>query len=153
MLYRAPVLDLKSGRVSRRLSYTVVVMQFYPRFLKKEMVDEYLHSLAPPLELFAEFKALDRELKDHDRAFREVRYEERFAVGNEGADDLRRISELAKDRDVILFCQCGTLERCHADLLLLLARHWFHARAAHPRVSYPQFVKRIEAGELAGPVS
>ena len=151
MLYRAPVADLKSGRIARRYSYTVVVMQHYPRFLPKEMVDEYLHCLAPERGLFSEFKALDRETKDHDAAFAAVRYEERFAVGPEGAEALGRLSQLSRERDVFLLCQCKTLERCHADLLLVLARRWFKAPTSYVRVSYPTFEARVAEGDLKAP--
>lgn len=153
MLYRASVSDIKTGRVSKRYGYLAVVMQYYPRFVKKELIDEYLHDLAPDRELFTEFKEKDRALKDHDRAFREVRYEERFTVGASGADQLKRLSGLAKERDVYLLCQCGPLEHCHADLLLLLARHWFGARTQTVRVKYPAFEKRIAAGELPCPAT
>src|SRR4051812_19980768 len=151
MLYRAPVQDLKSGRIARRYSYTVVVMQHYPRFLPKPLVDEYLHELAPERALFAEFKKLDRETKDHDAAFAAVRYEERFRVGHDGAESLQRLSDVARERDVFLVCQCTTLQRCHGDLLLLLARRWFKAPTTYVRVSYPIFEKRVEVGDLVAP--
>ena len=54
-------------------------MQYYPRFVKKELVDEYLRTFAPDKELFTEFKAQDRKLKNHDLAFAAVSYEERFS--------------------------------------------------------------------------
>jgi uncharacterized protein YeaO (DUF488 family) len=148
MLYRAPVKALTSGTLSRRYSYTVVVMQYYPRYLKKEMVDEYLHDLAPPRELFTEFKKRDRETKNHDLAFQEVRYEERFVISDEGRAQLERLSQLSQERDVFLLCQCLANERCHADLLLLMARHWFKAKTQILRVSYPIFEKRLLEGEI-----
>ena len=55
-------MDVQGGRVSRDQAYLAVVMRFYPRFLKKEKVDEYIPALAPPKELFTEFKAKDRKL-------------------------------------------------------------------------------------------
>jgi uncharacterized protein YeaO (DUF488 family) len=121
-------------------------MQYYPRFIKKELVDEYLHSLAPDRELFTDFKALDRKWKDHNRAFREVRYEDRFDLTLKGRQDLERLSWLAKDRDVVLFCQCASLEYCHADLLLLIARHEYGATIRSPRMTYPLFEKRLSLG-------
>lgn len=145
MLYRASVYDVKDGRISRRYGYLVIVMQFYPRFIRKEMIDEYVHDLAPARELLTEFKALDRKLKDHDRAFGEVQYEERFGVSDVGLGHLERLSEQAKTRDVFLICQCGPRERCHADLLLLTARRRFSAGIQAPRVKYPVFEKRIGA--------
>jgi uncharacterized protein YeaO (DUF488 family) len=145
VLYRVSVLEVKSGRISRRAGHLVIAMQYYPRFIRKEQVDEYLHSLAPARALFTEFKSRDRDLKDHNRAFEDVRYEERFRLGAEGAAELARLSELSKTRDVYLLCQCGSLERCHADLCLLMARHWFEAPTAHMRLAYPIFEKVLES--------
>lgn len=144
MLYRAPIQDLKDGRVSRRHTYTVVVMQYYPRFVPKNLVDEYLRSLAPEKELFREFKDHERAIHDHDRAFREVAYEERFQLTSEGKEDLERLAMLAKERTVVLFCQCSALHCCHADLLLLWARHRFSTHVQIPRVEYPAFRKRLD---------
>src|SRR5688572_2952026 len=125
MLYRASVQDIKDKRVTRRSGYLAVVMQYYPRFLKKEMIDEYVHTLAPDRVLFTEFKERDRALKDHDAAFAGVDYENRFTLTDEGLANLERLSELSCERDVILVCQCLPVEKCHADLLLLLAKKHF----------------------------
>jgi uncharacterized protein YeaO (DUF488 family) len=148
MLYRASVNDVKSGRISRRYGYLVVVMQFYPRFLGKELIDEYLHDLAPDRELFGEFKALDRASGDHEGAFAKVRYEERFTISGAGLHDLERLSALSAEREVYLLCQCASLEHCHADLLLLTARRKFGAKIPLMRVKYPRFEERLEAGEI-----
>lgn len=148
MLYRAPVIQLKNGTISRRHAYIVVVMLHYPRFLTKALVDEYLRSLAPDKTLFSEFKNLERSAKDHELAFDSVRYEERFIVDPTGAEHLARLCELSRQRDVILICQCQPLERCHADLILLLAKHWFQASTQRIRPRYPKFCERIQKGEL-----
>ena len=147
MLYRASVLDVKSNRLSRRTGHLAVVMQFYPRFLKKDAIDEYLHALAPARELFTEFKAKDREMKDHDAAFEQVNYEKRFEISAVGMAELERLSKLA-GKDVFLLCQCQSLERCHADLLLLLARHHYSASITRMRLSYPTFEKRLASASV-----
>ena len=144
MLYRFAVNELKAGALQRRYGYSVVVMQYYPRFVKKELVDEYLRTLAPDKELFTEFKALDRKFGDHDLAFEKVRYEERFSLSAAGVDDLKRLSALSLTQDVYLFCQCRATERCHADLLLLAARLWFRAPIQWIRVKYPRYEARLE---------
>jgi uncharacterized protein YeaO (DUF488 family) len=148
MLYRAPLKEVREGRLSRRRSYLAVVMQHYPRGLAKESIDEFVHALAPPRELFTEFKALDRESKDHDGAFEAVRYQERFFVDTEGLGALQRLGELARERDVFLVCQCLAPERCHADLLLLMAKHKYAAPTATVRIPYPTFLARLERGEV-----
>jgi len=139
MLYRASVLDVKQGRVNSRYGYLVVVMQYYPRFVKKDLIHEYLRVLAPEKELFTEFKALARETGDHNRAFEEIGYQKRFEISQAGQEELARLSEMAATRDVYLICQCASLERCHADLLLLFARKHFGANAQSPRLAYPDF--------------
>lgn len=128
-------------------------MQFYPRFLKREMVDEYLHSLAPPRDLFTEFKAKDRELKDHDKAFLAVAYESRFGINEKGILELARLSEISSGKDVFLLCQCLATEKCHGDLLLLLAKGWFAPPIQRIRPRYPEFERRIAEGGFPLPSS
>jgi uncharacterized protein YeaO (DUF488 family) len=139
MLYRAAVRDVKEGRISRRYSHIVVVMQYYPRFLGKDKVDEYVKALAPDKALFTEFKAKDRETKDHNGAFAAVNYEARFHLNGKGREELARLSELSKTKDVFLICQCGPSDCCHADLLLILARRWHGASTPPLRQRYPIF--------------
>jgi len=143
MLYRASVTDVKSGRISRNYGHIAVVMQYYPRFLSKNLISEYLRELAPERGLFTEFKTLDRELNDHNRAFEEVRYEERFALGEAGKVDLERLTGLSRQGDVYLVCQCTPLQRCHADLLMMMARRWYGASTQFARLQYPRFAERI----------
>lgn len=144
MLYRFPVKEIKSGSIKRGRNHLVIVMQHYPRFISKTLIDEYLHSLAPERDLFAEFKVKDRELKNHDLAFDEVQYEKRFSLTSPGKEDLERLCETAQSKEVLLFCQCHLNEKCHADLLLLLAQHWFEARISPLRMTYPVFLKRLQ---------
>lgn len=144
MLYRASIKDVKDGRVTRRYGYLVAVMQFYPRYLPKKNLDEFLHALAPARDLFTEFKAKDRELSDHNLAFETVKYENRFELTGEGMANLERLSSMSGERNVFLLCQCQALERCHADLLLLLARHHFHASIQKPRLNYAVFEERLQ---------
>ncbi len=143
MLFRAGVQDVKTGAVTRRRGYLAVVMQFYPRFLSKQLVDEYARALAPERGLFGEFKALDRSGGDHDAAFAQVDYENRFALTPAGWQDLERLSGASRERDVYLICQCPLHQKCHADLLLLGARYFFQASIPQPRISYPLFEARL----------
>ncbi len=152
MLYRYPVKEVKSGALKKRYGYAVVVMQFYPRFLTKDLIDEYLRSLAPERTLFADFKKLDRELKNHDQAFADVHYEQRFSLSAQGREDLMRLSVLAAERDVYLLCQCKVTERCHADLLLMAARHLHGAGTQTLRHRYPIFEERLVQGKWETPI-
>lgn len=152
MLYRASVQDVKEKRVSRRYTHTVVVMQYYPRFLSKELVDEYARTLAPDRALFTEFKAKDRETKDHNGAFEAVNYEARFGLSAEGVAALSRLCELSSGKDVALICQCAAGDRCHADLVLLIARQKFGANTPPLRHAYPIFEKRLAKGDILLPL-
>jgi uncharacterized protein YeaO (DUF488 family) len=147
MLYRASVRDVKSGSFSRKYAHLAIVMQFYPRGLSKEVVDENLHCLAPDRELFAEFKAKEKSEGDHNRAFELVAYEARFTWSETGLENLERLTEISKERDVFLICQCFNSDRCHADLLLLLARARFSAKIPFLRQRYPVFEARLKTTE------
>lgn len=139
MLYRISVQDIKEKKITRRFGYLAVVMQYYPRFLAKTLIDEYCHDLAPDRALFTEFKEMEKTLGDHNLAFDRVEYEKRFRLSDLGIQALERLSALSTDRNVYLACQCAPLQKCHGDLLLLLAKNHFHAKTQHPRVSYPEF--------------
>jgi uncharacterized protein YeaO (DUF488 family) len=147
MLSRASVRDIRDRRLSRRYGYLVVVMQYYPRFLARTQIDEYVRSLAPSRDLFANFKAKERETKDHNLAFQEVSYEARFMLSREGKESLRRLCELAMARPVYFLCQCLPVEKCHADLLLLTARHFHQAEIGFLRQKYPIYEQNLRQGE------
>lgn len=125
-----------------------MVMQYYPRFLGKELGAEYLRVLAPDRELFKEFKEREKQLGDHDRAFLEVRYEERFQLSKEGLAQLKGLSDRARAEDVFLLCQCPVNQRCHADLLLLIARQCFQAPTQSLWHRYPVFESRVENARM-----
>jgi uncharacterized protein YeaO (DUF488 family) len=148
MLLRAPVAALKAGQISKRHAHVVVAMRHYPRFTPKELVHEYVRALAPEATLFSEFKALDRSLKEHNLAFAAVRYEERFQLAPEGVAQLQRLAAQAATKDVYLICQCDHEQRCHCDLLLLLAQAREGAAVAQLPFEYPIFAARIAAGEV-----
>jgi uncharacterized protein YeaO (DUF488 family) len=149
MLRRASVWDIENNRVSRERDYLAVVMRFYPRFLKREKVDEYIRALAPNGELFSEFKALERKTLNHNGAFYSVHYEERFDLSEEGRKRLAELSQLSRElseRDVVLICQCRDYDRCHCDLLLLWARQRFEAPVSGLIFDYPRFQERLGEG-------
>jgi uncharacterized protein YeaO (DUF488 family) len=150
MLRRASVSDVENGRVSCEKSYLIVVMRFYPRFLRRDLVDEYVRALSPPAELFTEFKAKDRKLANHNQAFYLVKYEDRFDLSAEGREKLSAVVELSRERDVVLICQCRDFDRCHCDLLLLWARECFSAQVSGLIFDYPDFNRRLK--ELCKPL-
>jgi hypothetical protein len=151
MLRRASVADVKAGRVAGGSSHIVVVMLHYPRFLAADLRDEYVRALAPPAELFEEFKALERATGDHDRAFAEVDYERRFWLAKPGLAELERLAAKARAGiDVVLVCQCTADQKCHADLLLLMARRFHGAETGETTAmaapgAYAAFRARVDA--------
>ena len=132
-------------RTAEKPGYVVVVMRHYPRGLARETRDEYLADLAPESELFREFKERDRDSGDHDGAFDAVSYEKRFWLTSTGRSDLQRLASLSTTSDVTLVCQCDLEQKCHADLLMIMAKRMFGATADVDERRYPIFVARVEA--------
>lgn len=153
MLKQASISDITSGKLTRAPEnttseegspYLVVCMRHYPRFLEKNARDEYVHELSPDEKLLADFNEMKRKLGDHNAAFRVVRYEQRFCLSPEAMSELKRLTELARTRDVYLICLCGPGIRCHRDLLLMIARRTFGAEWVEtPRLSYSAYEKRL----------
>ncbi len=143
MLRRASVADVKAGKVSLRDGLVVVTMRVYPRFLKRELVSEYVASLAPAAELFADYRARKQASGDQDRSFEGAHYQRRFELDARGLAELARLSARAREEDVYLVCQCDRRERCHVDLMLLLAQHHFGAPIGELAVAYDEFQARL----------
>ena len=57
MIKQATVEDIANLRVTKRYGLIVVCTRYYPRFLKRKLVDEYFRVLAPTKELLTEFKS------------------------------------------------------------------------------------------------
>ncbi len=126
MIRQGAVGQLRSGELSRKNGYIAVTMRFYPRGLKKELMDEYRSDLAPDTALFKDFKKF-QESNGHDQAFIDSHYEERFQLSSEGMYNLRQLAEKAKTKDVFFVCQCEVGARCHREILLLIAEKEFGA--------------------------
>lgn len=154
MLKKASIAELKTGAISRERSYIVITMCHYPRGIRKDLADEYVKSLAPQDELLADFIAAKRKGGSHNAAFSAVHYEQRFQLSPEGIAELRRLAELSGTRDVTFVCQCTRDQRCHRELLLILARRWYGAATELRTFSYPLFERRVPEAEgaLAQPV-
>lgn len=149
MLKQASIDQIRSGEVSRDQGYIIVAMCFYPRGLSKDLMDEYRADLAPDRTLFKEWKA-NEERHGHDEAFRRTSYEDRFRLSAKALSDLKAFSEFAKKTDIYLVCQCQVGERCHREMLILLAHRRFGAPAEPLFHDYVSFEKRIDSPSLAG---
>ncbi len=143
MLRQGSVSDLIMDRVNRDKGYVVITMRRYPRFIRRELRDEYVSTMSPEPKLHEAWLAAKRRHHDHNAAFGRVRYEERFAVSEPGWGDLERLCKLARRKTVYLVCQCRVGDRCHREMLLLLARELFDTPTEHPLNDYPTFRKRI----------
>ena len=144
MLCEASVGEVKRDRIGA--GKVVVCMRYYPRYLKKELVQDYHRELAPDEVLFADFRASLEKSGDHNLAFESVGYENRFSLSDKGFERLAEISELSRKQDVYLVCQCERGQKCHRHLLLLIAEKYFGAQIDRVRLPYPDFATRLEAG-------
>jgi uncharacterized protein YeaO (DUF488 family) len=145
MLCQASVQNLRDGLVNRERGLVVITMRKYPRGLAREKRDLYRPNLSPDATLFAEFKELEKKLLDHNQAFIAADYESRFRLTRTSLHELGELCEMAQTQDVFLVCQCAIGQRCHRELLLLLARHHFEVSVEDPKNAYPKFVERLSA--------
>jgi uncharacterized protein YeaO (DUF488 family) len=143
MLKQASVSQFKAGIFPRDKSHLVITMRFYPRFLKKELRDEFLCSLAPEKQLLHDFNAAQRKSGDHNSAFGDVDYEHRFQLSEKGEADLKRLAHLSKTKDVYLACICAVGQRCHREILMLMAQELYNCPVGEVFHTYPDFMKRF----------
>lgn len=143
MLKQASVSDIKRGAVERSRSYVVITMRYYPRFLRKEFRDEFLCELAPVKELLKDFNEAQKRLDNHNKAFPAVDYESRFDLPAKALHTLQRLAEKSRTTDVYLVCICALGERCHREMLMLLAKDLFGCPIGEVFHSYPTFAGRF----------
>jgi uncharacterized protein YeaO (DUF488 family) len=135
MIEQASVSQIRSGEVSCADGRIVIAMRFHPRGLRRELRDEYRADLAPEKRLFKDFKRFQASL-GHDAAFEKADYYGRFALDAGGLAALERLS---RERGrIYLVCQCAVGERCHREILMLLARKRFGARIGKVHHRYPR---------------
>jgi uncharacterized protein YeaO (DUF488 family) len=135
MLRQATVKDISNRRITRRHGRIVVVTHYYPRYLKRPLIDEYEKRLAPTRELLEEFKSKEEAIGDHDQAFELVDYEKQFILSAGGLSELQRLAEEARGSEIYLVCHCSVGARCHREILMVLARDLYGAPIA--RLSFP----------------
>lgn len=143
MLKQGSVADVKRGALRRQDGYIAITMRYYPRFLRKELRDEFISDLAPAKELLSDFNRAQKKLGAHNPAFAETDYENRIELSASGLSHLERLAELSRSKDVYLLCICELGEKCHREMLLLLARKLFHCEIGTVCHAYPDFMKRL----------
>lgn len=139
MLLRASVSDIKNGTVTKEDGYLVVTMRTYPRFLSKSLIEEYKQSLSPPKELFARYREIKKQISDQNEAFELAHYQRKFTLTPEGLQELQLLVERSINQNVYLICQCEKNERCHVDLLLLIAKRKMGALIGELPFEYSEF--------------
>lgn len=142
MLKQASVDQLRQQTLPREHSWIVIAMRHYPRGVKKEWSNEFRHILAPSEDLLREWKTFEKEF-GHEHAFVASNYEERFELSPTALYLLKKYSEQSHDKDIYLVCQCDLGERCHREMLLLIAQKKYGALIDPVFHTYPQLEKRI----------
>src|SRR4051812_40070299 len=142
MLFQASVQQVRQQELPRRNAHIGVTMCYYPRGIKKEWRDEYRKELAPDSALLKDWKAFEK-LYGHETAFKRSNYEKRFLLSEQALASLKMYSEQSQKKNVYFVCQCGLGERCHREMLLLLAEKLFHAKIGKVYNAYPDFEARI----------
>lgn len=143
MLTQTSVAEVKKGSIPRDTSHIVITMRYYPRFLRKEMRDEFVCDLAPTKDLLSKFNSAQKSLGNHNAAFAEVDYENTFNLPPSGYAHLRRLSELSHTKDVYFVCICAAGEMCHREMLMLLGKELYGAPIGEVFHKYPDIVKRM----------
>jgi uncharacterized protein YeaO (DUF488 family) len=148
MIKQGSVAEIRRKELTTQDGFIVIAMCFYPRGLRRELRNEYCGDLAPDRVLFREWKEYEREF-GHDEAFRRSDYENRFQVTHHAFLKLRELSFLAGKKDVYLICQCQVGERCHREMLMLMAEQILKASVDKIFHNYSDFYLRLKTGDLS----
>lgn len=143
MLLRASVSDIKNGTVTKEDAYLVVTMRMYPRFLSKSLIDDFKQSLSPQKELFERYREIKKQIGSQNEAFELAHYQQKFTLTPTGLQELRALVEVSKKQDVYMICQCERNERCHVDLMLLIAKKEFNAKIGELPYEYYEFCAKL----------
>ncbi len=144
MLKQGALSQVKNEEFPRDKSHIVIAMRFYPRFLRKELRDEFICELAPEKQLLHEFNAAQKSLHDHNSAFAHVDYNRRFQLSDRAIAHLERLSKMSEDCDVYLVCICQQGDRCHREILMLLAKEIFGCKIGKVYHDYPEFMEKVD---------
>lgn len=138
MLKQASVAQIKKQEITRDDGYIAITMRGYPRGLKRELRNEFLPNLAPTRDLLEDFKKYEKS-DGHEAAFTKSNYYARFKLSESAGHDLRHLADLAQKQVVYLVCQCEIGERCHREILMLMAKKKFGTKIGEVFHEYPEF--------------
>ncbi len=139
---QASVQEVREQKISRANAFIIIVMCYHPRGIKAQWRDDFRNILAPDRELFKEWKAFEKT-KGHDQAFELSHYEDRFSLSPLAMNLLKVYSQWSHEKDVYLVCQCEVGQRCHREMLLLVAKKKYDAAVGEIFLSYARFEARI----------
>ncbi|MBX9694438.1 MAG: DUF488 family protein [Cyanobacteria bacterium] len=143
MLDQGSLKQVKESRFNRDESHIVITMRYYPRFLKKELRDEFLCALAPEKQLLKEFNDAQKTLGNHNASFAHVDYNRRFDLSKDALDHLKRLSDISAEKHVYMVCICDIRDRCHREILMLLGQELFACEIGKVYHDYPEFMERL----------
>ena len=143
MLKPAVIGEIQDGTITKENGFLCVVTRYYPRFLARNRIDEYVALLSPTKKLLADFKNASRRI-GHDAAFLKIDYQNQFALTSDALNELERLTLISKASDVFLSCYCAREHFCHRDLLLIYAEKFYGAEIEKPHHDYAVFRERIE---------
>ncbi|MES3039001.1 MAG: DUF488 family protein [Bdellovibrionota bacterium] len=147
MIKQGSVKQIRTGEISRNDGYIIITMCHYPRGLKKGLKDEYRADFAPTRELLKDFNE-SQLLVGHEEAFLRSQYESRFVLKPGALEHLRTTSERAEKQDVYFICQCEMGERCHREILMLIAHEKFRAPIDKVFHEYPVVMERFRKNQV-----
>jgi hypothetical protein len=101
--------------------------------------------MSPEPKLHEDWLTAKRKYDDHNGAFARSRYEKRFSISEKGLELLKRFVEMSKTKDVYFICSCRVGQRCHREMVLLMAKKWFKAKTDPVTNKYPEFEKRLSS--------
>jgi uncharacterized protein YeaO (DUF488 family) len=102
-----------------------------------------INRLSPQKELFEQYRANKKQLEDQNQAFELTKYQQKFKLTTDGLQNLQELVELSKKQDVYMICQCKQNERCHVDLMLLIAKTNFGAKIGELPYKYSEFLSGL----------
>ena len=89
----------------------ILITRYWPRGIRRELVDEYDTKVAPSRELLREFKHEALAWEPYtQRYFAEMQSEE-------AQREIARLAEIARTRTITLMCVCEDETHCHRSLL------------------------------------
>jgi uncharacterized protein YeaO (DUF488 family) len=140
MLKQAVISEILDGTIGKSDGFISVVTRYFPRFLPKDKIDEYVAQLSPTKKLLADFKNASKRI-GHDPAFLKVKYQERFTLTEDALAELHRLALISQRSDVYLACYCSRDHYCHREMLLLLAQKLYGAVIDDVAHDYSQFLE------------